>query len=55
MAIVNPGEVITPQLYARCYRLCRDAIKRVPGHANDQVLVGATAPWNTLTRYEGNP
>lgn len=55
MAVVNPGEVITPQLYARCYRLCRDAIKRVPGHANDQVLVGATAPWNTLTKYEGNP
>jgi hypothetical protein len=55
MAVVNPGEVITPQLYARCYRLCRDAIKRVPGHADDQVLVGATAPWNTLTKYEGNP
>ncbi|HSN78639.1 MAG TPA: M23 family metallopeptidase, partial [Anaerolineae bacterium] len=55
MAVVNPGEVITPQLYARCYRLCRDAIKRVPGHADDQVLVGATAPWNNLTKYEGNP
>lgn len=55
MAIVQPGEVITPQLYARCYRLCRDAIHRVPGHADDQVLVGGVAPWNNMTKYEGNP
>ena len=25
-AIVSPGEVITPDLYVRCFRLCRDAI-----------------------------
>lgn len=53
-AIVNPGEVITPERYARCYQLCRDAIHRLPGHADDQVLVGAVAPWNTQTIYDGN-
>lgn len=50
----RPAEVITPELYARCYRLCRDAIRRVPGHADDQVLVGAVAPWNNQTQYPGN-
>jgi N-acetyl-anhydromuramyl-L-alanine amidase AmpD len=53
-AIISPGEVITPDLYARCYKLCRDAIHRLPGHADDQVLVGAVAPWNTQTIYSGN-
>lgn len=48
-------EVITPQLYVRCYRLVREAIHDVPGHEKDQVLVGAIAPWNNQTRYEGNP
>ena len=49
------GEVITPEMYARCYRLCRDAIHRVPGHEEDRVLMGAVAPWNTHTTYNGNP
>ena len=53
-AIVSPGEVITPEMYARCYRLCRDAIHRLPGHEDDQVLVGAVTPWNTQTIYPGN-
>lgn len=48
------GEVITPQMYARCYRLCREAIKQVPGHENDQVCVAAIAPWNNETTYPGN-
>ncbi|GIV77471.1 MAG: hypothetical protein KatS3mg050_1865 [Litorilinea sp.] len=48
------GEVITPQLYAQCYRLCRQAIRQVPGHEDDQVLVGAVAPWNNQTSYPGN-
>ncbi len=48
------GEVITPALYAQCYRLCRDAIHRLPGHEQDQVLVAAPAPWNNQTRYPGN-
>lgn len=54
-AMISPGEVITPELYARCYRLCRDAIHRLPGHENDLVLIGAVAPWNTQTIYPGNP
>ncbi len=54
-AIISPGESITPEMYARCYRLCRDAIHRLPGHEQDQVLVGAVAPWNTQTLYPGNP
>ncbi len=49
------GEPIYPWDYARCYTLCRDAIHSVPGHEEDLVLVGAVAPWNTDTRYEGNP
>lgn len=54
-AIVSQGEVITPELYTRCYRLCRDAIHLQPGHENDEVLIGAVAPWNTQTTYPGNP
>ncbi len=49
------GEIITPEVYARCYRLCREAIHQVPGHEEDLVLVGAVAPWNVDTRYSGNP
>lgn len=48
-------EVITPQLYATCFRLCREAIRSLPGHEQDQVLVGAVAPWNNQTQYPGNP
>jgi N-acetyl-anhydromuramyl-L-alanine amidase AmpD len=54
-AIVSPGEVITPEMYARAYRLCREAIHRLPGHEKDRVLVGAVCPWNTQTIYPGNP
>ena len=49
------GETITPALYAQCYKLCRDAIRRVAGHMADQVLIGAVAPWNNRTIYAGNP
>ena len=45
---------ITPELYAACFRLCRNAIKALPGHGDDQVIVGAVAPWNVQTRYPGN-
>ncbi|HEY54471.1 MAG TPA: hypothetical protein G4N94_13560, partial [Caldilineae bacterium] len=48
------GEQITPTRYARCFRKVRDAIHALPGHEQDQVLVGAVAPWNALTRYSGN-
>jgi N-acetyl-anhydromuramyl-L-alanine amidase AmpD len=53
--LVNPGEAITPSMYANCYRQCRTAIKAVPGHQNDQVIVGSVAPWNNQTAYDGNP
>jgi hypothetical protein len=51
----HSGDPITPEKYARCYRLCRQEIRRQPGHENDQVLIGSVAPWNVDTRYEGNP
>lgn len=53
--LINPGEAITPSMYANCYRQCRAAIKALPGHQNDQVIVGAVAPWNAQTVYDGNP
>jgi len=53
-ATTDGFEVITPALYARCFKLCRDAIRSVPGHANDQVLIGAVAPWNNQTAHAGN-
>lgn len=52
--LVQPGEPITPERYARCYTLCRDAIKAQPGHADDLVLIGSIAPWNVNTTYDGN-
>ncbi|MEW5719433.1 MAG: discoidin domain-containing protein, partial [Chloroflexota bacterium] len=42
-------EVITPELYALCFIKCRDAIKNVPGHADDLVIPGAVAPGNADT------
>ncbi len=49
------GEEITPARYADAYRRARAAIKAVPGHENDQVLVAGPAPWNILLTYPGNP
>lgn len=53
--LAQAGEVILPGLYVSCYRRCREAIRAVPGHAQDQVVVGAVAPWNNQTAYDGNP
>ena len=53
-AIVEPGEVITPELYAECFKLCRDTVRKLPGGENEQMLVGAVAPWNTQTIYGSN-
>ncbi len=47
------GQVITPELYASCFRKCRNEIRR-PGHESDQVVTGAVGPWNTQTKYPGN-
>lgn len=52
---VDAGEAITPERYARCYRLCRNAIHLAPDHEEDRVLIGAICPWNTHTIYPGNP
>lgn len=49
------GEEITPARYAACFVACRRAIKAVPGHAQDQVLVAGPAPWNILLTYAANP
>ncbi|MGB5055037.1 MAG: M23 family metallopeptidase, partial [Nitrospirales bacterium] len=51
---VGAGEVITPERYAKAFSLCRQAIHSVPGHEDDEVLVGAVAPWNNQTTYPGN-
>ena len=49
------GEVITPELYARCYKKCRDNIRSRPGRENDQIVVAAAGPWNIDTKYPENP
>ncbi len=48
------GQMITPALYADCYKLCYAEIHKRPGHALDQVVVGAIAPWPALAVYPGN-
>ncbi len=48
------GRLILPHEYAQAYTLCRAAIKAVPGHADDQVLVAGPGPWNATTTYAGN-
>lgn len=45
---------ILPHDYASAYELCRKAIRAVPGHEEDQVLVAGPAPWNATTTYPGN-
>jgi len=49
------GEVITPERYCAAFRMCRRQIRSRPGHAHDQVVIGAVGPWNTQTTYPGNP
>ncbi|MGE5138714.1 MAG: hypothetical protein ACM3JD_04570, partial [Rudaea sp.] len=48
-------EVITPELYARCFIRCREAIRSLPGHEQDWVIPAATAPFNYETKYPSNP
>lgn len=45
---------IMPWHYAACYKMCRDAIHALPGHARDEVLVAASGPWNDELKYPGN-
>jgi hypothetical protein len=48
------GQPITPDRYALCYAKCWNQVHALAGHENDQVVVGATAPWNNSTTYPGN-
>ena len=50
--LLTLGRPITPDLYASCYRQCRQAI--LAAQPDAKVLVGAVTPWNTQTRYAGN-
>ncbi len=52
---VNSGELVTPEMYARCFNLARKAIRALPGHEHDFVVPAAVAPFNTQTTYPGNP
>ncbi len=57
--VSHPGEEITPARYADCFTRCRRAIRQLPGHEHDQVVIGAVAPWNDQTsaspQYQNNP
>lgn len=48
------GQPILPSQYASCFLKCRAAIQARAGHAGDQVIAGATAPYNIETIYPGN-
>jgi len=48
------GQMITPQMYADCFKRCYTQIHRRTGHGPDQVVVGAVAPWNANAQYAGN-
>lgn len=43
------GQAITAADYVSCFGKVREAIKAVPGHQQDRVLVGAVGPWNAET------
>jgi hypothetical protein len=49
------GQVITPQLYASCFKKCRNEIRRRADRGEDQVVIGAVGTWNIQTTYPGNP
>lgn len=46
---------ITPRMYANAFRQCRGAIRSIAGHADDQVITAAVAPWNAETSYNADP
>ena len=48
------GQALTPERYADCFKRCHAEVHRRPGHENDQVVIGAVAPWNNETHYPGN-
>jgi hypothetical protein len=46
---------ISPTAYAACLRRVRAAIRGLPGHAQDEVLVAGPGPWNAEFRWDTNP
>lgn len=48
------GQPITPDRYADCFKRCYEEIHKRSGHKDDQVVIGAVAPWNAETKYPGN-
>ena len=48
------GQMITPSLYADCFKRCVAEIRKRPGHEGDQVVTGAIAPWPDKAKYLGN-
>ncbi|MFM7175076.1 MAG: M23 family metallopeptidase [Caldilinea sp.] len=46
---------ILPADYINCFRRCREAIRALPGHGGDLVVIGAVAPWNAELTYPANP
>lgn len=51
----GPPQPIFPWDYTACYKLCRQAIHALPGHAGDEVLIAASGPWNNDCKYSTNP
>lgn len=47
-------EWITPDKYAACFKKVRDAIKSLPGHGSDQVVLGAVAPYTAVMPGHAN-
>ena len=48
------NQMILPSDYADAFRQCRNNIHSIDGHENDQVVVGAIAPWDNHASYAGN-
>ncbi|MCB0194885.1 MAG: hypothetical protein KDJ65_23245 [Anaerolineae bacterium] len=49
------GNPIFPSDYAACYKLCRNEIRKRPGHQQDLVLLAGPGPWNATVKYATNP
>jgi len=46
---------IYPAYYAKLYAMTHRLVHALPGHKDDQIVVGAVAPWNNTTQYFANP
>ena len=46
------GQVVTPEMYGKCFKMVRDKIKAV--QPNAELIIGGVAPWNNQTSYPGN-